>query len=593
MIAGPIDPRVPPNDPEAERAVIAAVLNDAHVMPQPAAPVARALDTDTLSPDDFYFTPRGNLWRAIQRAHVQGLRPDVATLKPDLNERELAQAVECVRLGGTGANVEHFADRVRDAAHRRRALLLAQRVTDMAHDGTDMRRVEALALEVAQVASHMGAAASNVAHAWRPIEDALTEPDPDLAALWPGLVFRGALSLFAAMPKTGKTWLLIAWIAELVRGGTWLGSPPLGRSARVLLVTEEPLFILKAQARMFGIEHNVDILTLDGVAPGTSWPALVSATAERAVETGAEVLMFDTISTLAGMEDENSASDVNAALRPLLLAARTHDLAVVGVHHAAKSGGIRGSTVFEAVPDVLVEVGHGKTKRQRVLTVRSRLQDAPEDPVTVEWLPPMGEVVAAYRIVGEGPVVAAERETERDARLDEQIVREVEQAVAERGEPIVAARIVERIGSAAGRIRGRLAALVREGRLARTDGPGSGSPYRYGLPNHATESVPEDEAVPNLSREPVQPVPTCPSPVPCGSGTSSPNLSNLSRGAVSPRAGTGASSGTLPLRATEPEAPRGESLGLAPPAPARDVDPAVVGRNPDGSRRRRSPRSAT
>ena len=554
MISGPVDPRVPPHDPDAERAVIAAVLNDAHVMPQPAAPVARVLDAATLAPDDFYHSPRSQIWRVIRRTHARGLRPDIATIRPDLNERELAEAVECVRLGGTGTNVEHFANRIREASRRREVLQLAQQVADASHDGTDLRRVGALALEVAQVAGQAGAGAamSKVAHAWRPIEQALSEPDPELAALWPGIVFRGAFSLFAAAPKAGKTWLLIAWIAALVRDGPWLESPALGRPLRVLLVTEEPLFIVKAQARMFGIERNLDVLTLDGMAPGTSWPALVEAAAERAAETGAELVVFDTVSTLAGMENENDASDVNAALRPLLMAARAHDLAVVGVHHAAKSGGIRGSTVFEAVPDVLVEIGHGDTKRRRVLTVRSRLEGAPEDPIKVEWMPSMGEIVAGYRLVSAQPTSAGETASDREAELDDQIVREVEQAVAEGGNLISAARIVERIGSAAGRIRGRLPALVAGGQLARQPGPGRGGGYVYGPPDRAAEPVPHDEPVPNLSREPVQPVPTCPSPVPCGSEAGSPNLSNLSRGAGSPRAGTGASSGTLPLRVLEP-----------------------------------------
>lgn len=397
---------------------------------------------------------------------------------------------------------------------------------------------------VTAAAREARASAPEVAQRWRAIDQALAEPDPPLAALWPGIVFCGGFTLFAAAPKAGKTWLLVAWIATLGRGAAWLGFAPLGRPVRVLLVTEEPLFIVKAQARLFGIQRNVDVLTLDGIAAGTSWPALVDAAAERAAEIGAELMVFDTISTLAGIGDENSASDVNAALRPLLMASRASNLAVVGVHHAGRSGGIRGSTVFEAVPDVLVEVRLDKSaSRRRALHVRSRLEGAPERPVTVEWTPQEGSSCAGYRLAGSDHGAGTQPKT---LELDNRIVGEVEQAVADGGDWMTAARIVERLGSAAGRIRGRLAALVAEERLDRKAGPGRGRGYLYGPAEGKADPIGRGGPVLNLPPEPVLPAPTGPIPVPCGSDAGSPNLSNLPRGAVSPRAGTGVASRTTP-----------------------------------------------
>ena len=494
----------PPHDPDAELALLAARIADAttahHWIARAGGVVA----------SDYYTDAHRVIALALDAIEGRGATGDAVTLRlelarvPGTRTHGLDEALAAVLLRATSinpANAIDYATRVRTLARAREMRRGALEVQEAMLRGDDAG-LEAAKSAIAAIETQFTTLEERATFRWVTSEEMLAEPEEDWSFLWHPIVARSALTLIAASPKCGKSWLLFAWLGALARGVEWLGRPPSGRQVRVLLISEEPRFVVRRRLAQFGV-GNVDVLTLDRMPAGAGWPSIVEAAAARAAAVEAEAVIFDTISTLARILDENAAPDVNAALLPVLNAARAGAWAAVVVHHAGKDGNIRGSTAFDAVPDCLVEVRRvgGEGSRRRSLHVRGRLPDAPERPIVVEYVAPSGSQPATYRLdVTSAADPGMERERLRVKRIDDRILDFLRREAPGDGAATPRAhtsgwvrrtQIAELTGLKPHQLEERLPVLVEMGSAQVAVGTGRGGGYVYAAPGVAAPTVPE------------------------------------------------------------------------------------------------------
>lgn len=250
---------------------------------------------------------------------------------------------------------------------------------------------------------------------------ATSEP-PRVPWLAEPLLARGAVTMLVGREGQGKSLLALALAAAIGHGGTVAGIAC--RPGRVLVIDAE-----NGEAE---IHRRVRGL---GVKPGT----LFYVEAERFdlrtdladIEALLEhyrpdVLVLDSLRSLAPGLDENDSGQVEAVLGPLRALSRRHGCATLVLHHAGKaSNGYRGSTAIGAA----VELGftlarEGEDPHRRTLTCwKSRL--APEPP----------PLTLSFR-AGEGHIAVATAEpaapTAAGSRSDE-LVDRLAAIAAERG----------------------------------------------------------------------------------------------------------------------------------------------------------------
>lgn len=195
---------------------------------------------------------------------------------------------------------------------------------------------------------------------------------------WEGVLMPEALNLLVALPKVGKTSLMLAMIAAWHRGeGSFLGLPFYGPCPAVLIVgTDQPdndwgrmlqevglLPDKKVSAPIVRLFHRGSPLHLS--------PEGIEAIAVYAASHPKLFVLLDSIAALTsplGL-DENSAEIVEP-INDLMEALEPHGATVVAIHHASKgrSGesatlASRGSTALPAAASQIISLGRVATGR--------------------------------------------------------------------------------------------------------------------------------------------------------------------------------------------------------------------------------------
>ena len=132
--AAPVRGRIPPQDLEAEKAVLSAILleNDA----------VHAVYTE-VKPDDFYHPAHRTLYEAMIALKDANHPVDLHTLSDYLNGPKLLDAIggpvalaELADYEATAANVLHHARIVHDKATKRRLISVATEIVELGFDGS-------------------------------------------------------------------------------------------------------------------------------------------------------------------------------------------------------------------------------------------------------------------------------------------------------------------------------------------------------------------------------------------------------------------------------------------------------------------------
>jgi hypothetical protein len=211
---------------------------------------------------------------------------------------------------------------------------------------------------------------------------------------WEGVVMAACLNMIAGLPKTGKTSLLLAWLAVWFQGEpSFLGMDLIGRCPPVLIVgTDQPendwgrmlreVGLLTDQNQLagpiVGLFHKGRPLHLDCEG--------IERIATYAAEHQPLLILLDSISACTsplGL-DENSA-EIAEPINDLMEAVSPHGATVVMIHHSSKGRqgenptmAVRGSTALAAVPSQLIALSRlaspaaGPPDRRVVLKTEGR-----------------------------------------------------------------------------------------------------------------------------------------------------------------------------------------------------------------------------
>jgi hypothetical protein len=209
--------------------------------------------------------------------------------------------------------------------------------------------------------------------------------------LWRGYMAKGSVTLLTAYWKAGKTVLLAHLLRALEKGGQFCGQEV--TPGRVVYVTEEAQPRWADRRDKLGLGDWCEFVVQPFLQKPSlnDWYKFINGLAASLHERPADLVVFDPLTNLWPVKDENSASETVTALMPLRLLNKETSCTLTLVHHLRKSDGdqatgSRGSGAIAAFADTIVELRRyqsGGRDRRRVLTVHSRFDDTPE-PTVIE-----------------------------------------------------------------------------------------------------------------------------------------------------------------------------------------------------------------
>ena len=198
-----------------------------------------------------------------------------------------------------------------------------------------------------------------------------------------GLLLKGCLNLLVALPKQGKTSLLISLIAAWNRGSTYSGLPStflgrdlIGPCPKVLIIgTDQGLNDWAAMLKPAGLmtEDNVLLDPIIGLAhagnPMHLDPEGIDTIAEEVKQYGKVLILVDSLAAcLAPLGLKEESPEAALPLQELAEALDGTDATTALIHHAAKgrategaSSASRGSTAIPALASQIIQLSPAST----------------------------------------------------------------------------------------------------------------------------------------------------------------------------------------------------------------------------------------
>lgn len=191
----------------------------------------------------------------------------------------------------------------------------------------------------------------------------------------------GSLILMAGKPKEGKTTLIYEVVVKVAQG-----QPALGRQSRqggvLILAVEEREQDVQMRLHNLGADllHNLYV----HVGPSELNPTVLDQIKQFVRDNQISLIVVDTLANFWRVQNENDASEVTQAIKPLLLLSRESGACVLLIHHARKSDGqygdeIRGSGALFAAVDVALILKRHNVQTQRLLQAQSRYPETPSE----------------------------------------------------------------------------------------------------------------------------------------------------------------------------------------------------------------------
>jgi len=204
------------------------------------------------------------------------------------------------------------------------------------------------------------------------------------AWVWDGYIAEGTTVLVAGKPKAGKTSLVFGLVRAMCNGVPDFLGRPIAKDCPIVYVSEEGASTLKSKLPPHG---DIRILTRENAYPQPTWPELIEAATQEAIDSGARLIIVDTLRKWARFksEGEKDASTMQAVLASLD-AATNAGIAVLLIHHQRKAEGdhgdaVAGTNALTGAVDVVLEIERmtdvPSAHRQRVLTADGRWEQTP------------------------------------------------------------------------------------------------------------------------------------------------------------------------------------------------------------------------
>jgi len=185
---------------------------------------------------------------------------------------------------------------------------------------------------------------------------------------------RGEVAILSGAPKGKKTWMGYDLALACLHGGYWLGEFHC-QQCNVLYVDMEchegtiryRLETLYNHHRWSGMQPVADealqIAALRTSGTGKNVPNTVERLINTIWDSGAELVIIDTVSAFLPLEDENANAEVNQAMGQIMAAATQTECAILLIHHTPKNAQNRevtdtaaGAGAFTRRPDTVLSV---------------------------------------------------------------------------------------------------------------------------------------------------------------------------------------------------------------------------------------------
>ncbi len=163
------------------------------------------------------------------------------------------------------------------------------------------------------------------------VSSILNEPEEEAEWLWEGVLPRGGMSLQVAKPKVGKTTTALRLAVAVSRGEDFLGRTTTQVPVIYLALEEKKAEVRKCLAAL-GVT-NEPLHFHFGLAPKDG----IREIDVLAAETGAGLIIVDTLQKLTRIRDLNDYALVTNTLEPLLAVARDRNCHIMLLHHASKA----------------------------------------------------------------------------------------------------------------------------------------------------------------------------------------------------------------------------------------------------------------
>lgn len=353
-------PRMLPEAPEAEQAILGAILLDAT-----AILIARALVAD----GEFASVRHQRIYRAMLDLADQGVPIDNLTLTEGLRQKgELADIggaaylAELLNVVASSANIKRYCLSVRNAATNRRIIREVYAVNELAYSGADPDESLARLRAISTERSHKSLVLSTAVVSYR---DLLGLKLAERPRHLPWLPEGGNVMVYG--PRgVGKTFLQLALAVSLTTGRPllkWSVHKPVG-----VLYVDGEMQLDELRTRVTSLSESPPTAPLEFLTSqlvyqrcGGEDLILTSDTMRQEVvkildgRPDMRVLILDNISCLFSGINEDSKQDwepINAWLIKL----RHRGITTVLVHHAGKSGQQRGTSGREDSLDTVIQL---------------------------------------------------------------------------------------------------------------------------------------------------------------------------------------------------------------------------------------------
>jgi hypothetical protein len=211
----------------------------------------------------------------------------------------------------------------------------------------------------------------------------LEEEEEDIQWLLEGYLAPGAWTLLAGFPKVGKTTLAYDAVVAVALGKPFLGREVMKHKVLILCV-EEHRRDVAARLRHISVED------LSGTIKVQSMPLPYDKQTLREIlfyiqEQEIGFVLVDTLPAWWGVQDENDASSVLKAGKPLLNIIRCSGAAWLCLAHTRKGSGehgeeVRGSSALTGMVDIGLSMKRvSGNENRRKLEAFSRYQDTPKE----------------------------------------------------------------------------------------------------------------------------------------------------------------------------------------------------------------------
>ena len=120
--------KVPPNNDEAEQSVLGAILIDKDAI---------ATVSSIIAPSDFYNPINGTIFDSMLALYEQGKPIDILTLRSTLRKHKTSHKIESsylvnlVNVVPTAANIEHYANLIKEASIKRALITAGSQIAEM------------------------------------------------------------------------------------------------------------------------------------------------------------------------------------------------------------------------------------------------------------------------------------------------------------------------------------------------------------------------------------------------------------------------------------------------------------------------------